>query len=154
MIEFKIGDRVTPISVDRYTQYDRQVMESLIGRTMIVSATSVDEKQREIIHAAIPGDLDRRWHAEDLMMAPKIVPISQNFQPNIEQKRKKPLKFGHIVEFDGDVWIVLSEAEDMFGEYEIGSITGSSQVAHKSKLTKVGSIRKKIKRIKAGLDAE
>ncbi len=69
MSEFKIGDKVTPISVDRYTQYDRQIMKNLIGRTMIVSATSTDEKQREIVHAGIPGDFDRRWYSEDLRFA-------------------------------------------------------------------------------------
>lgn len=156
MSEFKIGDKVTPISVDRYTQYDRQIMKNLIGRTMIVSAIRVDENQREVIHAGIPGDLDRRWCPEDLMMVPKIQRerAVRNFESPPEQKWKKPLKCGHLVEYKGRIWIILSEA-DVFGEYEIASIVdGSSLIdsAPESKLTRVGSIRKKLKHLEAALE--
>ena len=75
MSEFKIGDKVTPISVDRYTQYDRQIMKNLIGRTMIVSAIEFCENLREIVYAGIPGDLDRRWHAEDLRFIASVTVI-------------------------------------------------------------------------------
>lgn len=155
MSKFKIGDRVTPINIDRYTQYSEKVMNQMLGKMLIVTGTSIDSDWREVIHAGIPGELDLHWYPEDLF--PLSEPQSNhstNLQEHIDKKRKKPLKCGHLVEYKGRIWIILSES-DVFGEYEIASIVNGSSLidsAPESKLTLIGSIRKKIKHLEAALE--
>lgn len=153
MSKFKIGDRVTPVNIDNYTQYSEKVINQLLGKMLIVTGTSVDSDWREVIHAGIPGELDLHWYPEDLFLLSEVesMPDPANIQ---EHTDKKPLKCGHLVEYKGRIWIILSEA-DVFGEYEIASIVdGSSLIdsAPESKLTRVGSIRKKLKHLEAELE--
>lgn len=160
MSKFKIGDRVTPINIDNYTQYSEKVMNQMLGKMLIVTGTSIDSDWREVIHAGIPGELDLHWYPEDLfLLSEPQINHSTNLQEHIgkkRKKRKKPLKCGQLVEYKGRIWIILSEA-DVFGEYEIASIAdGSSLIdsAPESKLTLVGSIRKKIKHLEAALETK
>lgn len=155
MSKFKIGDRVTPINIDHYTQYSEKVMNQMLGKMLIVTGTSIDSDWREVIHAGIPGELDLHWYPEDLFLLSEVE--SKSDPANIQEHTdKKPLKCGHLVEYKGRIWIILSEA-DVFGEYEIAAIVdGSSLIdsAPESKLTLVGSIRKKVKKIKKAMASE
>ena len=62
---------------------------------------------------------------------------------------QKPLRRGDLVEFCGGIWVVFSE--DAYGEYGIATLTGDSNYyyADIDELTRIGSIRKKVKRLKA-----
>ena len=63
---------------------------------------------------------------------------------------KKPIRRGDLVEFNGDICVVISEVPDRGGDYWVASLTGKSDHywANIDEFTRIGSIRKKIKRIK------
>lgn len=65
---------------------------------------------------------------------------------------QKPLRRGDLVEFCGDAWVVF-EANYADDGYWIHAMTGNSRqgYARARDLTRIGSIRKKVKRLKAAL---
>lgn len=69
---------------------------------------------------------------------------------------EKPLRRGDLVEYDGRICVVFSKGTDSEGEYMIASLTGESDYYWPTidKLTRICSIRKKIKRLKAQMGDE
>ena len=63
---------------------------------------------------------------------------------------KKPLRRGDLVEFCGGVWVVIetNRAGDRYWIYEMTG-KGRQDYVKAKDLTRIGSIRKKIKRLKA-----
>lgn len=73
-----------------------------------------------------------------------------------DQQKPKPIRRGDLVECRGALWVVYSEGEDFDGDYSIASLTGVSKT-HRvgiNELTRVGSISKKVKRLKAQMEDE
>ena len=69
---------------------------------------------------------------------------------------QKPLRRGDLVMCRGVLWVVYSAGEDSDGEYWISSLTGdpASDYVTIDELTRIGSIRKKVKRLKAQMEGE
>lgn len=68
---------------------------------------------------------------------------------------QKPLRRGDLVEYQGDICVVLSKGADRDGEYYgIAPLTGTFNYywADIDDLTRIGSIRKKVKRLKAQME--
>lgn len=64
---------------------------------------------------------------------------------------QKPLCRGDLVEYRGALWVVYSNGEDFDGYYSIASLTGFART-HRTginELTRIGTICKKVKRLKA-----
>lgn len=70
-------------------------------------------------------------------------------------QKPQPLSRGDLVEYDGDICVVYQKCGDVDGiGYQVVSLTGSGghwYVTH-DELTRIGSIRKKIKRLKAQME--
>ena len=73
---------------------------------------------------------------------------------------EKPIRRGDLVEYQGKVFMVISKGADPEGDYTIASLTGEPDFnwvknwVKIDELTKIGSIRKKIKRLKAQMGDE
>ena len=68
-------------------------------------------------------------------------------------QKPKPLRRGDLVEFCGDAWVVL-EANQADNGYWIHAMTGNGgqDYARAKELTRIGSIRKKVKRLQAQME--
>ncbi len=68
---------------------------------------------------------------------------------------KKPLSRGDLVMWKGDIHVVMDENPNSNGEYRFAGMTGKCGYdwVHAKQLTRIGSIRKKIKRLKAQMPA-
>ena len=145
MSGFKPGDKVTPLNV--YRQDYAGPMERLIGKTMTVVSISKDREGNEIVHADVPGETELAWYAQDL----RLVSETQADPIDPEQKAaQKPIRRGDLVEYDGVLWVVYSDGEDICGQYRIASLTGEPIIhyAALAELIFAGSIHKKIKKVK------
>lgn len=70
-------------------------------------------------------------------------------------QKPKPIRRGDLVEFCGNIWVVIDAHLDHGGCW-IGAITGDPETRYSnaSELTRVGSIRKKVKQLKAQVEYE
>lgn len=71
---------------------------------------------------------------------------------------KKPIRRGDLVKYQGKIFMVISKGADPEGDYTIASLTGEPDFnwvknwAKIDELTRIGSIRKKVKRIKKEME--
>ena len=152
MNKFKVGDTVTPVKAERYGH--NHIMKQLVGKTLVVSWVSLfagnDENDSKLVLAGIPGKVVRFWHSEDLQLVPTVQP--ESIPPAVQ----KPIRRGDLVEYQGEICVVFSEGEDSDGEYRLASLTGNTD--HNwvkiNELTRVGTIRKKVKQLKAQVEDE
>lgn len=139
MSKFKPGDKVTPINMDRYTDRNSDQRKEMLGRTLVVRSVHNDETTSAVF-AGVPGDGCWEWHPNDLRLVSK---------PATAQKPKL-LDRGDLVEYLGEVWIVTigTVPTDIFAQ--ISTMTGKERTRWVTAydVTRVGSIRKKVKRIK------
>lgn len=68
-------------------------------------------------------------------------------------QKPKPIRRGDLVEFCGNIWVVIDAHLDHGGCW-IGAITGDPETRYSnaSELTRVGSIRKKVNRLQAEME--
>lgn len=137
MSKFRAGDKVTPINTDHCSDTVKQLM----GKTLVVTSTDTDISHREIVWARVPGGYARCLYSDSL----QLVSGAQT-----EPVPQKPLRRGHLVKYDGKICVVVSKGVDCDGDYRIMSMTGEPDCfwAGVDELIKVGSIRKKVKRLK------
>ena len=148
MNKFKVGDIVVPINADRYGH-------NLIMKQLVVIWVSLfagnDEDDSKLVLAGIPGEVVRFWNSKDLRLVPTAQP--ESIPPAVQ----KPIRRGDLVRYKGEIWVVFSEGEDRHGDYSIASLTGESSNYNWAKideLTRVGTIRKKVKQLKAQVEYE
>lgn len=134
MSRFKVGDLVTPINTD----HCNYIMQQLIGKTLVVTAIDTVTSSREVVWAKLPGGYSWRLYSDGLRLVAKA---------QTEPTPQKPLRRGDLVEFRGSIWVVIDTYSD--GTCWIGSITGHAKTrCHAAnEMTRVGSIRKKAKRL-------
>ena len=110
--------------------------ETFPDRRIIVTAVAVDD---DVWLQGQPFSMNE--YRQALVLAANTGPAPAAAQ--------KPLRRGDLVEFCGGIWVVFSE--DAYGEYGIATLTGDSNYyyADIDELTRIGSIRKKVKRLKA-----
>ena len=149
MRKFKVGDKVTPIKAERYGH--NHIMKQLIGKTLVVTWVSLfagnDEDDSKLVLAGVPGEVVRFWHSEDLQLVPTAQP--ESIPPAVQ----KPIRRGDLVRYKGEIWVVFSKVADSEGDYMIASLTGEPDYywANIDEFTRIGTIRKKVKQLKAQL---
>ena len=148
MSKFKPGDKVVLINVDQYSD----IMKQLMGKTLVVNSIDTDKCGCEIVCARVPGEEGWFLYSDDLRLVSEAQP-----EPATEPApaaAKKPLRRGDLVECRGILWVVFSNGEQSDGDYWIASLTGDPETYYATiyELTRVGSIRKKIKRIKKEME--
>ena len=152
MNKFKVGDTVTPVKAERYGH--NHIMKQLVGKTLVVSWVSLfagnDENDSKLVLAGSPGEVVRFWHSEDLQLVPTAQPES------IPPAMQKPIRRGDLVAYRGDICVVYSEGADRDGDHLIVSLTGEPDHnwAKIDELTRIGTIRKKVKQLKAQVEDE
>ncbi len=135
MSKFKPGDYVVPINT--HVIYTAK-MKRYLGRVLQVSV--VHDGRYLSVRAGIPGEEPWwRWHPDDLRHA----------TPEEIAAAKKPLRRGDLVEYDGRVCVV-AEIDPEDGDCWVAALTGEHGYdrVHAKELTRIGSIRKKVKRVK------
>ena len=146
MSKFKSGDKVTPISVDRYTDRNVCQREEMLGRTLVVRSVHNDEFT-SVVFAGFPGEGVWQWHPDDLRLV---------FETQAQPVPQKPLRRGDLVKYEGNICIVISKDTDSDGDCRIASLTDTPDYfwASMDELTKIGSIRKKVKCLQAQMRGE
>lgn len=139
MSQFKPGDKVVVINVDSYSN----IMKHLIGEELIVRSVGNDKCGCEIVCAGIPGVEGWFLRSDDLQLVP--VPTTA--------KKPKPLRRGDLVLYREQLGIIHNIDSD---GYWVAALTGDGCCVHKNAkdLMRIGSVRKKIKRIKKGMKGE
>lgn len=180
MSKFKVGDKVTPVNMDRYTDRNSDRRKEMLGRTLVVRSVHNDEFT-SVVFAGVPGEGVWQWHPNDLRLVsetqaeptdsahktrtPKLSdglvehwggcgflnPYADPSptEPTDPAPAQKPLRRGDLVVSSGDIYVVI-ETNHADGGYWIHAMTGKrgQDYAPAKELTRVGSVRKKIKRIK------
>lgn len=153
MSQFKPGDKVTPVSSERYSRND--IMKQLVGKPLLVRSIHTYENGDEVVCAGVPGDGDWDWHSDDLRLvsAWSAEPLQPEPTDPAPAAAKKPIRRGDLVMCRGVLWVVFSNGEQSDGDYWIASLTGDPETYYATidELTRIGSIRKKIKRIRSSL---
>ena len=158
MSKFKVGDKVMLNSVDRYAFRGVNKMKQLFGRTLVVRSVHYDQFT-PVVFAGVPGEEYWFWMVDDLrLLAGTDEP--QGTKPSPEPTdpapaaAQKPIRRGDLVEYQGEICVVFSKGADRQGDYWIASLTGEPDYYYSKidELTSVGSIRKKIKRIKKEME--
>lgn len=67
MSKFKMGDVVTPISAERYTELNIELMRQLVGETLVVGSAYYDDCY-SIVFAGPVGEKEWPWHPDDLRL--------------------------------------------------------------------------------------
>lgn len=144
MSKFKVGDKVTLSSVDRYAFRDVDHMKQLFGRTLVVRSVHYDQFT-PVVFAGVPGDVCWNWYPDDLRLVSEAQP---------KPAPQKPVLRGDLVEFNGSICVVISEGPDRGGDYWIASLTEKPDCywANTDEFARVSSIRKKVKRIKKAME--
>ena len=109
------------------------------------------------IFSPIPGKFDATDWRNSLIEREEITDDDDLRQVPPEEiaAAKKPLRRGDLVEYDGNICVVYKKLGDVDGiGYRVVSLTGDAgrwYVTH-DELTRIGSIRKKVKRLKAQME--
>ena len=141
MSQFKPGDYVVPSS--QIVIYDAK-MKNYLGRVLQV-ATVHEQQYYGSVQAGIPGEEVWGWNPHDLRLA--------TAEEIAAAQKPKPLRRGDLVEYDGRVCVVFSD-RDLVGHFFVSALSGVSDYYHcnEEELTRIGSIRKKVKRLKAQME--
>ena len=146
MYVFKHGDHVVPLRADRAGC--TLEMKKNIGKVLKIYDTTGRLGDFTVM-AGVPGSNRKQWfwHHADLRPAtPEEIAAAQ---------KPQPLRRGDLVVSNGDIYVVI-ETNHADGGYWIHAMTGKGgQDYTKAKdLTRIGSIRKKVKRLKAQMGGE
>lgn len=173
MNTFKAGDKVVLINPVRYTSRNAKAMEKLTDNTLVVHSVSSDGSA---VFAGLPGKRTWLWRSKDLTLAyedweePSFDNDYSRYTWEIECQEdrrresaqdksnerepaasKKPIRRGDLVEYDGNICVVWKKCVDVDGlGYRVTALTGNAGhwYATHDEVTLVGTIRKKIKKIK------
>lgn len=142
MSKFKTGEYVVPLRADRPGCIHEMKMQ--IGKALQVY-DSTDFIGDLTVYAGKPGSKNKKWlwNPDDLRLA--------TIEEIQKAKKQKPFRRGDVVKYDGDIWIVVGLGDEHLNEIDIASLTGELKIYHvliDEDIIRIGSIRKKIKRIK------
>ena len=150
MSNFKQGDKVTPVSSERRGY--NGTMKQLVGKTLLVHSVGNDETGNETVCAGVPGEFGWYWYSDDLQLVTER--SAEQFQAEANYTAQKPLRRGDLVMWSGEIGVVYGIDPD--GECWVASLAGDDCCVCRGAedLTRVGSIRKKVKRLKAQMGGE
>mgnify|MGYP000853136271 FL=1 len=139
MSKFKVGDAVVLVNADSYSD----IMRQLVGVSLVVRTVDNDRCGCEVVCAGVPGEEGWFLRSDDLQLVP--VPTTA--------KKPKPLRRGDLVLYREQLGIIHNIDSD---GYWVAALTGDGCCVHKNAkdLMRIGSVRKKIKRIKKGMKGE
>ena len=139
---FKPGDYVVPIRADR-NEYAPE-METVVGEVLKIPYGFSGNCGIVFLQAGKlnPRSIKWFWHRDDLRHA-TAEEIAAATKP-------KPLRRGDLVMWNGEIGVVHEIDPDGEDGYWVAMLTGDASCVCSSAedLTRVGSIRKKIKRLK------
>ena len=140
MSQFKPGDYVVPSS--QIVIYDAK-MKNYLGRVLQV-ATVHEQQYYGSVQAGIPGEEVWGWNPHDLRLA--------TAEEIAAAQKLKPLRRGDLVEYDGRVCVV-AEIDPEDGSCWVAALTGEHGYDRvpADELKRIGSVRKKVKRLKAAI---
>lgn len=157
MSKFKPGDKVTLVSSERYGYND--IMKQWVGKTLLVLSVGDGKNGDEFVCAGVPGEDYWYWYPNDLRLVSAWSAEPLQLEPTdpapAPASAKKPLRRGDLVEYDGRVCVV-AEIDPEDGDCWVAALTGEhgyDQVPAKE-LTRIGSIRKKVKRLRQQFGGE
>lgn len=141
MSKFKVGDAVVLVNADSYSY----IMRQLVGVSLVVRTVENDRCGCEVVCAGVPGGEGWFLRSDDLRLVSAAEPTGPT--PVTVQK---PIRRGDLVEYNGDICVVFSKGANRDGEYRIAPLTGRSDYYWPTidKLTRLGSVRKKIKQLR------
>ena len=95
------------------------------------------------------------WYTTNNMVCLRHALAEEIAAAESEQK-PKPLRRGDLVMCDGEIHMVFDDHPDSYGEYRAVKLTGECGYDYMpaKDLTRIGSIRKKVKRLKAQMGGE
>ena len=156
MSQFKPGDKVTPVNMDRYTDRNSDRRKEMLGCTLLVRAIHNDEFT-SVVFAGVPGEGVWQWHPNDLRLvsawsAEPLQPEPTDPAPAAQ----KPIRRGDLVMHRGQIGVVHEIDPDGEDGYWVAMLTGDGHCVCRGAedLTRIGSIRKKIKRIKKEMEVQ
>ena len=145
MSKFKPGDKVVLINVDQYSD----IMKQLIGKVLVVNSIDTDKCGCEIVCARVPGEEGWFLYSDDLRLVSETQPEHATEPAPAAVQKLKPLRRGDLVMHRGQIGVV--HAIDRDCDYWVAMLTGDGGWVCRGAedLTRIGSIRKKIKRLHA-----
>lgn len=158
MSKFKVGDLVTPISVKPYSD---RIQRRLLGKTLVVYSFQ-DNGNSFLVFAGVIGDCGFFWHQDDLRLVSETqaepeadpAPAPAAPDPTDPAPAQKPLRRGDLVVLNGKIGVVHYLEPDGEDRYWVAALTGNGSCVCwcAEDLTRIGSIRKKVKRLKAQME--
>lgn len=148
MSKFKPGDKVVLINVDHYSD----IMKQLMGKVLVVNSIDTDKCGCEIVCARVPGEEGWFLYSDDLRLVSEAQPEPATEPAPAASKKPKPIRCGDLVMHRGQIGVVHEIDRD--GGYWVAMLTGDGGCGCRGAedLTRVGSIRKKVKRIKQEME--
>lgn len=143
--QFKPGDYVVPLVVD-HDEYVPE-MKKLLGKVLQIPPVFVGHAGISIRAGKIGAKTKKWfWHPDDLRLATAE-------EIAAAQKLKPLLRRGDLVEYDGRVCVV-AEIDPEDGDCWVAALTGEHGYdrVHAKELTRIGSIRKKVKRLRQQME--
>ena len=144
MSKFKVGDKVTPINMDRSD--DLRLVSKAHSETVDPCLTQQSQAWSSVVKTL--DEVMPSWTLHhETGKAAAVAAIKE-----LARKAKKPkmLDRGDLIEYLGEVWIVTigTTPTDIFAK--ISTMTGKERTRWVTAydVTRVGNIRKKVKRIK------
>ena len=150
MSKFKVGDKVVLINVDQYSD----IMKQLMGKVLVVNSIDTDKCGCEIVCARVPGEEGWFLYSDDLRLVSEAKPEPATEPAPAAAQKLKPLRRGDLVEYRGQIGVVHETDPDEDDGYWVAMLTGDGRCVCRGAedLTRIGSIRKKIKRIKKEME--
>lgn len=144
---FNPGDKIMILSANpMYPAYKRETVGTV---QTIVSISAVTSQP---IHTEINGEIySCGWMPNEVRLA-----TPEEIAANGVTPKPKPIRRGDLVRYKGEIWVVYSEGGDRHGNCSIASLTGESDYSWPKidELTRIGTIRKKVKQLKAQVEDE
>ena len=154
MSKFKVCDKVTPINMDRSD--DLRLVSKAHSETVDPCLTQQSQAWSSVVKTL--DEVMPSWtlHHETGKAAAvaAIKELARKAKKPKATPETKPLRRGDLVKYDGDICVVFSKGADREGDYRIASLTDKPDYfwANINELAKIGSIRKKIRRIKKEME--
>jgi hypothetical protein len=158
MSKFKPGDKVTLVSSERYGYND--IMKQWVGKTLLVLSVGDGKNDDEFVCAGVPGEDYWYWYPNDLRLVSAWSAEPLQLEPTdpapAPAAAKKPLRRGDLVMHRGQIGVVHELDPDGEDGYWVAMLTGDASCVCRGAedLTRIGSIRKKVKRLRQQFGGE
>ena len=147
MNKFKVGDTVTPVDVS--CRLYSEEMKQLVFTPLTVVDPTPDRDDTPFVLTKDSKGVDRFWFASDLRL---VVDDSEPTAPLPEKEKPKVLHRGDLVKYGDAVCVIVDGNLTNNTHHLVAMLDGfwvGCEYAPVEHLTKIGSVRKKVKKLKA-----